>query len=68
MTSEEILTELLSSKKWILAMLPGTNIILSCPTIRNDNQKTRLTILRLRHKLVDLNIDIITNKNINDDH
>ena len=43
-SSEEILTELLSLKKWIRDKLPGINLTLSCPPIRNDNQKSRLTI------------------------
>ena len=38
------------------------------PTIRLDDQKERLTILRLRQKLSNLNIDVIINENINDEH
>ena len=67
-SSDEILYELLSLKKWILYILPDVNVTLSCPTIRIDHQKARLTILRLRQKLLNLNIDVINNENINDEH
>ena len=67
-SSDEILYELLSLKKWILHILPDVNVTISCPTIRIDHQKARLTILRLRQKLLNLNIDVINNENINDEH
>ena len=67
-SSEELLVELLNLKKWISDKLPGVKITISCPTIRNDNQKARLTILRLREKLQNLNIDLITNENIHVGH
>ena len=43
-------------------------VTISCPTIRLDYQKARLTILRLRQKLSNLNIDVIINENISDEH
>ena len=51
---EELLAELLALKNWILEVLSEVTITISCPTIRNDNQKARLTILHFRKKLNDL--------------
>ena len=56
--SHEIL-ELLDLGNWILTKLPETKVIISCPTIRRDNQKARLTILRLRSNLQQLDINLI---------
>ena len=67
-SSDILLSELLSLKKWILEVLPDVNVTFSCPTIRSDNQKARLTILHLRKKLSDLNINCISNENINHSH
>ena len=67
-SSEEILTELLALKKWILETLPGVNLTIACPTKRTDNQKARITLLHLRKKLLNLKISLITNDNINDEH
>ena len=67
-SSEELLAELLALKNWILEVLPGVIITMSCPTIRNDNQKARLTILNLRKKLNDLKLSTIINDNIVENH
>ena len=67
-SSDILLSELLSLKKWILEVLLDVNVTLSCPTICSDNQKARLTILHLRKKLSDLNINFISNENINHSH
>ena len=48
--------------------IPEINITISCPTIRMDNQKARLTILNIRKKLSVLNINIIDYENINQGH
>ena len=37
-SSTAILDELLLLKNWIMNVLPGVNVILSCPTIRYDRQ------------------------------
>ena len=52
--SQQILNELLNLKSWLLENLPGVKIVFSCPTVRHDNQKVRLTILQLRNKLQQL--------------
>ena len=63
-----IVSELLLLKKWILSVIPEVIIAISCPTIRSDNQKAKLTILNIRKKLSDLKVNIIANDNINEDH
>ena len=67
-SSEKLLAELLALKNWILEVLPEVIITISCPTIRNDNQKARLTILHLRKKLNDLKLSTIINDNIGENH
>ena len=49
-------------KNWILKAIPEINIMISCPTIRMDNQKARLTSLNIHKKLSELNINIIDNE------
>ena len=66
--SHEILNELLDLRNWILTKLPETKVIISCPTIRRDNQKARLTILRLRSNLQQLDINLISNENVLEEH
>lgn len=66
--SDEIVAEILLLKQWILNAIPDANIIISCPPVRMDNQKARLTILNLRKKLSNLKINFISNENINDNH
>ena len=66
--SEELLTKLMALKNWVLEILPRVNITISCPTIRNDNQKARLTILHLRNKWYDLKINVLINDNITQMH
>ena len=66
--SHEILNELLDLKNWIPTKLPETKVIISCPTIRRDNQKARLTILRLRSNLQQLDINLISNENVLEEH
>ena len=67
-SSEELLAELLALKNWILEVLIGVPITISCPTICNDNQKARLTILHTRKKLNDIKLNTIINDNIRDIH
>ena len=66
--SDEIVSELLLLKNWILKAIPEINITISCPTIRMDNQKARLTILNIHKKLSEVDINLIDNGNINDGH
>ena len=60
--------ELIALKYWILNKLPKVKIVFSCPTIRHDDQKARLTILQLRNKLEQLDINVISNENVTGEH
>ena len=66
--SQQILNELLNLKSWLLEKLPGVKIVFSCPTVRYDNQKARLTILQLRNKLQQLDVSVISSDNLIDEH
>ena len=63
-TSREILDKLLKLKALIKETLPGTEITISKPTIRSDNGKGALTVRNLCDHLLDLNMDILDNRNI----
>ena len=67
-SSEEVLVELLQLKDHIESILPGTTVILSQPTIRADNSKANYTIKQLITKLNNLNIKVMDNTNIHDEH
>ena len=67
-TSTAILQELLLLKAWIIETLPGVNVCISCPTVRWNNSKAKITIHHLRNKLSGLNIDYIANDNIHSVH
>ena len=67
-TSETILHELLLLKTRIIESLPGVSVCLSCPTDRIDNAEAKITFHHLRNKLSGLNIDYITDDNINSVH
>ena len=61
--------------KKLLEKLPGVKIVFSCPTVRYDNQKARLTILQLRNNLQQLrnnlqqlDVSVISNDNLIDEH
>ena len=69
-SAEEILVELLKLKQHIEDVLPICQVIISCPTLRKDkaNPQAHRVVFDLRKKLINLNIPIILNENINDDH
>ena len=46
-------------------MLPNCKVVISTPTLRTDNGKTALTVSQLTNHLLQLDIDIIDNRNIN---
>ena len=64
--SQQILNELLELKSWIIGKLPGADVVFSCPTVRHDNQKARLTIIQLSNKLSHLKVNTISNDNLID--
>ena len=68
MSSGRILDDLLKLKLFIQTKLPNTKIILSQPTIRNDNAKASFTTQHLVTKLKELNITMLDNGNVNDSH
>ena len=63
-TSREILDKLLNLKTLIKEALAETEITFSTPTIRSDNGKAVLTVRNLCDQLLDLNMDILDNRNI----
>ena len=67
-TSREILDKLLKLKTLIKETLPETEVTFSTPTIRSDNGKAALTVRNLCGHLLDLNMDILDNRNITSKH
>ena len=67
-TSREILDKLLKLKTLIKETLPETEVTFSTPTIRSDNGKAALTVRNLCGHLLDLNMDILDNRNISSKH
>ena len=66
-TSETLLVELLQLKNFI-QQKQDCEVIISCPTYRFDEPKAMLTLRNLRDKLLNLNIQVISNANITDIH
>ena len=67
-TSREILDKLLKLKTFIKETLAETEVTFSTPTIRSDNGKAALTVRNLCGHLLDLNMDILDNRNITSKH
>ena len=67
-TSREILDKLLKQKTLIKDTFPKTEVIFSRPTIRSGNRKATLTVRNLDNHLLDLNMDILDNRNITSKH
>ena len=67
-TSREIFGKLLKLKTLIKETLPETEVTFSTPTIRSDNGKAALTVRNLCDHLLDLNMDILDNRNITSKH
>ena len=67
-TFREILHKLLKLKTLIKETLPETEVTFSTPTIRSDNGKAALTVRNLCGHLLDLNMDILDNRNITSKH
>ena len=66
-TSREILDKLLKLKT-LKETLPETEVTFSTPTIRSDNGKAAPTVRNLCDHLLDLNMDILDNRNITSKH
>ena len=62
-TSREILNKLLNFKPLIQENLPDCKVFISTPTLRSDNEKATLAVNQLTNHLLQLNIDIVGNRN-----
>ena len=67
-TSREIQGNLLKLKALVNKKLPQYKVWLSTPTLRTDNGKATLTVSQLVNHLLNLNIDVIDNRNIKSRH
>ena len=67
-TSREIQDNLLKLKALVNKKLPQCKVWLSTPTLRTDNGKATLTVSQLVNHLLNLNIDVIDNRNIKNRH
>ena len=67
-TSREIQGNLLKLKALVNKKLPQYKVWLSTPTLRTDNGKATSTVSQLVNHLLNLNIDVIDNRNIKSRH
>ena len=67
-TSREILDKLLKLKTLTKETLSETEVTFSTTTIRSDNGKAALMVKNLFGHLLDLNMDILDNRNITSKH
>ena len=64
LTSRKILDNLLTLKSFITDNLPNCKVVISTPTLRTDVGNASLTVSQLTNHLLQLDIDIIENRNI----
>ena len=67
-TSREILDKLLKLKTLIEETLPETEVTFLTLTVRSDNGKAALTVINICDHSLDLNMDILDNRNITIKH
>ena len=67
-TSREIQDNLLKLKTLVNEKLPQCKVWLSTPNLRTDHGKATLTVSQLVNNLLNLNIDVIDNRNIKNRH
>ena len=65
LTSWKILDNLLTLKSFINDNLPNCKVVISTSTLRTDDGKAALTVSQLTNHPLQLDIDIIDNRNIN---
>ena len=65
-TSREILDKLLKLKTFISEKCPQCQTIFSTPTIRSDKAKANLTVRQLTNHLLQLEVDLVDNRNFTD--
>ena len=63
-SSRDILNKLLNLKMQVTQELPDCKVFISTPTLRSDNGKAMLTLKQVTKHLLELNIDIVDNRNI----
>ena len=66
--SQIILDGLLTLKRHIELELEGVEVVFSCPIIRTDDSKGKLTVLHFREKIKQLKVRYLLNDNINENH
>ena len=67
-TSQQILDKIIILKNFILEKCPTCKVVFSTPTIRTDDGKAMLTIIKIIELVKKFNIELIENSNINDTH
>ena len=67
-TSREILNKLLNFRSLKQETLTDCKAYISTPTMRSDNGKATLTVNQLTNHLLQINIDIVDNRNIISKH
>ena len=67
-TSRKILKKLLKFKSPIQVKLPDCKVFILTPTLHSNNGIATLTVNQLTNLLLQLNIDIVDNRNINSKH
>ena len=65
LTSRKILDNLITFKSFITDKLPNCKVVISTPTLGTNDGKAALTVSQLTNHLIQLDIDIIDNRNIN---
>ena len=65
LTSRKILDNLLTLKSFITDNLPNCKVVISRPTLCTEDGKAALTVSQLANYLLQLDKDIIDNRNIN---
>ena len=65
LTSRKILDNHITLKSFITDKLHNCKVVISTPTLRTDDGKAALTVSQLTNHLLELDIDIIDNRNIN---
>ena len=65
LTSRKILDNHITLKSFVTDKLHNCKVVISTPTLRTDDGKAALTVSQVTNHLLELDIDIIDNRNIN---
>ena len=66
--ADTIVNELMQIKWFVEVVLPGSNVTLSCATMRVDNDTAGRNVFDLRKKLINMHVPLILNENIVESH